>query len=290
MANQEIKKVALVLSGGLARGAAQLAFAKQIVEKIGYERLIVLSSSSIGAINSYAISTKNYDHMIDFYSELDCDSTRHFMKKIKNDLFNEAFNRVEGEKMHVTTYVTGTRIIGLDCHYFCLNSMPREDIKSAINVSMSFPLINGPLRFNHHLWIDGGATDNIPVLPVTFFDPDMVIILHCYPKYYPPADLYNKLRKESIVIDVDVTLELPKTINSFALSKVDFQQMINTCSEEGKKFVEEIFPDFDMKKTKERCFTYTNNKLEAREKKGGDGLMGLVDILNALYQLKENIV
>ena len=30
---REIKKIAIVLSGGLARGAAQLAFAKEIVEK-----------------------------------------------------------------------------------------------------------------------------------------------------------------------------------------------------------------------------------------------------------------
>ena len=289
MANQEIKKVAIVLSGGLARGAAELAFARQVVEKIGYDRICVFSGSSIGSINCYSLSVKNYERMLDVYNNLDCNSTRHFIKKIRNDLFIDAFNKIEGDKLYVPTYVTGTKILGLDCHYFCLNSMPREDIKTAINVSMSFPIINGPLRFLHHFWIDGGATDNVPVLPVTYFDPDMVIILHCYPKYYPPADLYTKLRKESIVVDVDVTLELPKSINSWALAKDDFQEMIRVCSEEGKKFVDEVFEDFDIKKVKERCFAYTNSKLERRSIKGGDGLMGLVDILNALYVLKEDI-
>lgn len=289
MASQEIKKVAIVLSGGLSRGAAELAFARQIVEKIGYDRICVFSGSSIGSINCYSLSVKNYERMLDVYNNLDCNSTRHFIKKIRNDLFNDAFNKIEGE-LYVPTYVTGTKILGLDCHYFCLNSMPREDIKSAINVSMSFPIINGPLRFLHHYWIDGGATDNVPVLPTTYFDPDMIIILHCYPKYYPPADLYTKLRKESIVIDIDVTLQLPKAINSWALAKTDFQQMIKTAGDEGKRFVDEVFTDFDIKKVKERCYKYMNSKLEARSIKGGDGLMGFVDILNALYLLKEDIV
>lgn len=290
MANREIKKIAIVFSGGLARGAAELSFAKPIIEKIGYEKICVISGSSIGSINSYAVSVKHIDQMISFYQNLDCDSTRHFMKKIKNDLFNDVFNLVEGDTIHVPTYVTGTRLFGLDCHYFCLNSMPRTDIKTAINVSMSFPLINGPLVFNHHLWIDGGATDNVPVLPVTYFDPDMVIIFHCYPKYYPPGDIYSKLREESIVIDVDVTLELPKSVTSFALSKTDFNQMIETCSEKGKEFAETIFTDFSLKNTKERCFEYTNANLEKRRNKAGDGLMGLVDILNALYVLKNDVI
>ena len=290
MAAQEIKKIAIVLSGGLARGASQLSFAREVIKKIGYERICVISSSSIGAINSYAISVKNYDHLIEFYENLDCDGVRHFMKKIKNDLFNDVFNRIEGDKMHVPTYVTATKLLGIDCHYFCLNHMPREDVKAVVNASMSFPIINGPLRFNHHLWIDGGATDNVPVLPVTYFDPDMVIILHCYPKYYPPADLYTKLRKEAIVIDVDITLALPKTINSFALSKTDFKDMVRISGEEGRIFAEQIFKDFDMKQVKERCFEYTNSKLDARRIKGGDGLMGFVDIINALYLLKDNIV
>ena len=290
MANQEIKKIAIVLSGGLARGASEIAFAREIIKKIGYERICVLSGSSIGAINVYAISVQNYDHLIDFYSNLDCDGVRHFMKKIRNDLFNDVFNRIEGDQMHVPTYVTATKLMGVDCHYFCLNPMPREDIKAVVNCSMSFPIINGPLRFNHHLWIDGGATDNVPVLPVTYFDPDMVIILHCYPKYYPPADLYTKLRKEVAVIDVDVTLELPKSITSFALSKTEIKEMIRISGAEGKKFAEQIFQDFDLRKVKERCFEYTNSKLEARRVKGGDGLMGFVDIINALYILKDNIV
>lgn len=290
MASKEIKKIAIVFSGGLARGAAELSFAKPIVEKIGYERICVISGSSIGAINSYAVSANSIDNMLEYYANVDCDSTTHFMKKIRNDLFNDVYNSIEGESILIPTYVTGTRLFGLDCNYFCLNKMPRSDIKTALNVSMSFPLINGPLRFNHHLWIDGGATNNVPVLPVTYFDPDMVIILHCYPKYYPPEDIYTKLRPESIVIDVDVTLNLPKTITSFSLSKSDFNTMISICSKDGQDFVDKVFKDFDFKSVRERCYEYVNSNIDKRHEKSGDGLMSLVDVLNALYDLKNDII
>ena len=93
---KEIKKIAFVYSGGLARGAIQIAFAKQLIEKIGYDRLLMISASSIGALSAYSTSVKSYDKLINFYTKVDCDSTSHFIKKIRNDLFNDAFNKIEG--------------------------------------------------------------------------------------------------------------------------------------------------------------------------------------------------
>lgn len=286
---KEIKKIAFVYSGGLSRGSIQLAFASEIIKKIGLERIEVISSSSIGALNAYATSVNNVDELLKFYGNVDCDSTKHFMKKIRNDLFNEVFNRIEGEKMLIPAYVTGTKVFGLTCDYYCLNSMPREDIKNAVNMSMSFPIINGPLKFNKHYYIDGGATDNVPVLPVTYFNPDMVIILHNYPKYYPPGDLFEKL-PNAVIVDVDVTLPLPKSFTSYSLAKNEFREMIRVGKESGKAFANFIFQDFDKEKVEERCHEFVKQNMKARRAKSGDGLMSFVDIINALYRLKENIV
>ena len=288
MANREIKKIGIVYSGGLARGAAQLSFAREIINRIGYERIAVISSSSIGALNAYATSVGNIDKMLSMYAELDHDSTFRFMHKIRNDLFSKIFRRVEGDKLMFPTYVTGTKIFNFDTHYFCLNNMSRADMKSAINVSMSFPIINGPLRFNHSLYIDGGATDNVPVYPMNYFDVDMIIILHCYPKYYPPEILY-KLKPNTIIVDVDVTLGLDKAVTSFSLAKSDFIYMIEEGQKSGKIFTDFIFEDFDFDKVKERCLQYTRDHLHARHLKSGDGLMSLVDVLNALYRFKSDL-
>ena len=199
MAEKEIKKIALIISGGTCRGAAQVAFINELLKKIGLERLCVISASSIGSLTAYATGVGRTEELMEAYAHLDSDSIGHFIKRVKDNLFVKTFNRIEDE-LKVPTYVTVTRLWGLDCGYYCLNSMPRKDLKQAINASMGLPIFNGPLRFNKHICIDGGATDNIPVLPATYFDPDMIIIMHCFSKYYPPQWLYEKVKPGTIAL------------------------------------------------------------------------------------------
>lgn len=286
---RKIKNIALVYSGGLARGAIQMAFANEILKKVGYERISVISASSIGAINAYATSVHTVDEMINIYSNIDCDSTGHFMKKIRNDLFNDVFNRIEGPKMTIPVYVTGTRVFGFNCEYFCINHMKREDVKAAINMAMSFPIINGPVAFNHSLYCDGGATDNIPVLPTSYFDPDMIIILHNLPNYYPPADLYEKA-KGAIICDIDITLTLGKEYNSFAMTKQDLNEMLRVGSIAGKEFASFVFEDFNKENVQQRVYEYIEKNKPLRRNKRGDALMRFVKTLNVLYTMKESIV
>lgn len=289
MAGKEIKKIALIVSGGTCRGAAQVAFLDQLIKKIGLDRVCVISASSIGAFTAYATAAGRTEELIRQYSKLDCDSIGHFIKRVKDDLFNIVFNKVEDE-LKIPTYVTVTRTWGLDCGYYCLNHMPRKDLKHAINASMGLPIFNGPLRFNKHICIDGGATDNIPVFPATYFDPDMIIIMHCFSKYYPPEWLYESVRKDTVIVDFDISLNFPKDFSPFSFSKTDFQYFIEQGTKDGKEFADMIFEDFDMEKVRERCFAYTNSKMEIRKAKYWNGYMHLVEMLNALYQIKEGII
>ena len=289
---ETVNHIAFVFSGGMARGAVQLAFFNEILQKIGYERVRVISSSSIGALNGYAVGVNNIPALLDFYGNLDCDNIKQFMKKIRNDLFNDVFNLIEGADiapLNFPVYVTGTRLIGLTCDYYCLNKMKRIDIKGAINASMSFPIVNGPVNFNGKLYVDGGTTDNIPVLPVTYYDPDMVIILHNYSKYYPPADLYEKL-PNSIIIDIDETLALPTHIGTFSLGKADFKDMLTIGKAEGKKFADWIFEDFSFDGVKKRTHEYIKAHLDERAARNPELSMSSLDIINSLYLLKEEIV
>ena len=289
MVEKEIKKIALIISGGTCRGAAQVAFVNELIKRVGLERICVISASSIGAITAYSTSVGRTEGLIEAYRNLDCDSINHFIKKVKSDLFNDTFNLIESD-IKVPTYVTVTRIWGLDCGYYCLNSMPRKDLKSCINASMGLPIFNGPLRFNKHICIDGGATDNIPVLPATYFDPDMIIIMHCFSRYYPPQWLYDSVRKDTVIIDFDISLNFPEDFSPFSFSKTDFQYFIEQGKKDGEEFVNKIFPDLDLEKVRERCFEYTKSKMELRQRKTWNGYMEPVEMLNALYQIKEGII
>ena len=81
MAEKEIKKIALIISGGTCRGSAQVAFINELIKKVGLERICVISASSIGAITAYSTSVGRTEQLIEAYRNLDCDSIGHFIKK-----------------------------------------------------------------------------------------------------------------------------------------------------------------------------------------------------------------
>jgi Predicted esterase of the alpha-beta hydrolase superfamily len=291
MAEKEIKKIALIISGGTCRGAAQVAFVNELIKKVGLDRICVISASSIGSLTAYATSVGRTEQLIEAFRNLDCDNTRHFIKKVKNDLFNDTFNLIESD-IKVPTYLTVTRVWGLDCGYYCINHMPRKDLKACINASMALPIVNGPLRFSNHLCLDGGATDNIPVYPATYYDPDMVIIIHCFSRYYPPRWIYESFRKDVVVVDLDISLNFPDRFSPFSFSKTDFEYLTGQGKADGLEFVDAIFPnsDFDTENVRARCFKYINDHMELRHKKTWNGYMDWVEVLNALYQIKEGLV
>ena len=115
----------------------------------------------------------------------------------------------------------------------------------------------------------------------------MIIIMHCFSKYYPPQWLYEKVKPGTIIIDFDISLNFPKDFSPFSFSKTDFEYFIEQGTKDGKKFADMIFEDFDTEKVRERCFAYTNSKMEIRKHKYWNGYMHLVEMLNALYQIKE---
>lgn len=280
---RKIKRIGIVFSGGFSRGAAQLAFAKEIVDKVGYDKIAVLTGSSIGSLNAYAISAKTTKKLIDIYQNFDCGSIFQFRQKLKNDLYGNIFNKIEKDKLFIPVYVTVTKFSSFTPYYFCINKMIRNDIKKILNCSSAFPLINGPQRFNYSAYLDGGYTDNVPVYPLKYFDLDLVIILHCYNRYYPPFELYNN---DLAVVDVDVTLDIgDKTPLSF--SRQDMVDMIKEGKKAGRDFANFIFKDFNFNNVKKRCKTYINKNLEKRKSKN-DKMMAVVQFCNFLYKFKEN--
>ena len=289
MAEKEIKKIALIISGGTCRGAAQVAFVNELIKKVGLDRICVISASSIGSLTAYATSVGRTEQLIEAFRNLDCDNTRHFIKKVKNDLFNDTFNLIESD-IKVPTYLTVTRVWGFDCGYYCINHMPRKDLKACINASMALPIVNGPLRFSKHLCLDGGATDNIPIYPATYYDPDMVIIIHCFSRFYPPEWMYEQFKEGTIIVDLDISLNFPDRFSPFSFSKTDFEYLTEQGRIDGEEFVNSIFQDFNTDNVRERCYKYIEDHMDRRHKKTWNGYMDLVEMLNALYQIKEGMI
>lgn len=281
MEKREIKSIGIVLSGGFARGIAQLAFVSELVKKIR-DKVVVLSGSSIGAINAYALSCGTENHLLKYYATSEMGSLFTFMKMLRSGLYDDIYTSIKKRKMTIPTYVSVTRLFPIDLYYFNLNNVQVNDIKKLINLSMSFPGLNGPKFFKGNLYLDGGATNNVPIYPTNYFDLDMVIVIHCYPKYYPPI---SELRDNRILIDVDCTLTLEQNVTPFSFDRYSVEKMIDEGKKAGKKFTEEIFKDFDYDNVRNRCFNYTHKNLELRYKKSG-GVLALVEYSNAIFSFK----
>ena len=280
---REVRKVGLVLSGGLARGVAQLAFCQEIVNKIGMERLGFCSGSSIGALNAYSLASGTGANLLDYYLSLEIGSLGQFRRALKNNLFGKAVRTAEGTPLSIPTYVSATRLLPIDLYYFCLTGMNRNDLTKVLNLSMAFPVLNGPRMFKGRLFLDGGATNNVPILPADYYDLDLIVIVHCYPKYYPPEE---ELRKDRILIDVDCTLGLGKGITPFSYDKTSIREMAAEGSRAGKEFADFIFSDFDYQNVRQRCFDYTNGKIPERREKSA-GMLAVVDYANAIFSFKQ---
>ena len=281
--NREVKKIGLVISGAFSIGVAELAFIKSLIEKIGYERISIISSASIGSINGYAVSCHQIDHVLDFYSNLDFDNAFDMLKSIRRGLFSEIFNQADGTKMTITTYSNVVKVLELEPHYYCLNSLSRPEIKACLKAGTGFPVIIGSKRFNKSLFWDGGSCDNIPVYPITYYDVDMILVIHCFPKYYPDE---SYLKPDRIFVDVDCTLPSKKHLTLFSCTKDDVREMLKIGTEYGKEFANEIFSDFTFDGVKKRCQEFTLKNVKKRKEKSGVSINSVVEIVNTLYKLK----
>lgn len=289
METKTINKIGIVFAGCASKSVAQLSFANQIIEKIGYEKLVSVSGSSLGSLNAYACSVESLNELLNYYGSFSYSRLLSLNKRSRKVFIKELTEFVAEKQFKVKTYVSSTELFSLKSHYYCLNNMPLSHQKAVLKMGCGFPLVVGPQLFNHYLYLSGSVSDNYPILPMLDENLDMIIILHANPKYYPPLKLYKKM-KNTIIVDVDVSINLPKAIKSFSVSKEAFEDMIHFASISGKNFVDYIFSDFDYENVKNRCYNYVLENLNLRSERNNDILLSCYNALNVLYDMKESVV
>ncbi len=275
-------KIGLVLSGGFARGAAQEGFLKGLLEGVKREEIDMISASSIGALNAFGLSTNNMGYLERLYQTSDYLNLRKLKLSLKNHLVDSIVDEMLSlnNKIEIPFYLTGTCMNNLSTHYFYFDSNSDfDELKKVLNLSMAFPVVNGLYKkeFNR-IYIDGGATDNIPVFPFLAHNEDIIIILHCYASYLPPKML---LEKNHFVIDIDVTTRCRESVSSFALSKKNLTEMYRDGYEYGKEFSRYVFCDNRLEGIKQRGQYFIRQEAEKRNKKKPT-FFSLVSFLNKI--------
>lgn len=285
-----INSVGIVFASSVSKSASQISFAKQIIDKIGIDKIKVVSGSSLGSLNAYVVGTNSYNELVNFYSTFGYKNILSFNKKARKELTMSLLSSIGENKLVVPTYVSTTKLFSFNCNYFCLNEMSNAHQRALMKLSCGYPFIKGPQLFNHSLWASGFYSDSYPILPLTYYDLDMIIILHSNPKYYPPEELYKRVKPGTIIIDIDTSLNLPKGITAISTSKEAFQDMVHVGEIEGKIFVDEIFSDFDKDNVRERSYVYTLEHMSQRSNKNPDVFTNCLNALNILYNMKEYVI
>lgn len=260
-------RIGLVFGGGFARGAAQCGFIKGMMEYIKKDDIKLISSSSIGSVNALGFSNNKMDYLEFSYTTTNIASLKNLKLNLKNKIVDEIINYItaDGIKLSIPLYISGTCLNDLSTHYFYLDNKTDIDlIRKAINITLTFPFVNGVFkRYKQKFYVDGGATDNIPVYPFKYYDVDLLIILHFYPHYTPPVDLIEK-KKNTVIIDIDITAHIDN-ISTYAFTTNNLNTLFLRGYEEGKRFGEEVLKEYNLDKIREASKEYIKNEIETRK-------------------------
>jgi NTE family protein len=189
------KKIALVLSGGGAKGAFQCGAEKYAREVKGYHWDII-AGVSVGALNGVMIAMQKYERLYEIWNTISNDqvytggfnlwSTIKLLFGAKSFYGNEPLKRlllkelepqkIKGDlRVGSVSLVSGEYIeFGADFPY----------LAEAILASTAIPVIWTPVDISetYRSMVDGGVRNISPIGDVLQADPDEIVIINCSPE------------------------------------------------------------------------------------------------------------
>lgn len=194
------KKIALVLSGGGAKGAFQFIAEKYAREEIGYQ-WDVIAGVSVGALNAVMLAMKKYQRLEELWWNISDDQVYKgklnfwSMLKIvfgaKSILSNDPLWKLlqaefEPEKVAVDLRIGAVSLRTGEYVRF----VPSEPgFAKAILASTAIPIVWQPVHVSDAYpdMVDGGVRNISPLGDVLDCDPDEVVIINCSPDKSPVA-------------------------------------------------------------------------------------------------------
>ncbi len=194
----------LVLSGGGGKGAYEVGVWKALSEYGFAQKVTVISGTSVGGLNAALFASTPVSqiesiwlNLVPEYLNMDYELISEeglgwIMKQI-------CFSRIQQETFYPKVWVTATRarftvtklitkwLFGIDySHRFLLNQESEEgEIRKKLLATSAFPILTNTVRLSDgYKYIDGGASDNCPIIPVIEnYKPYQIFVV--YLEHYP---------------------------------------------------------------------------------------------------------
>lgn len=198
------KKIALVLSGGGARGFAHIGVIEEL-EKQGFE-ITSIAGTSMGSVIggvyaldkievfkdwAYSLDKRKVFSLVDFtVNKLGMVRGDKVFKKMKQLIPDELI-----EKLPMPYAAVATDMISKKEVVFKEGSL-----YNAIRASVSIPTVFTPVKTDHKLLVDGGVLNNIPVDHVARTEGDLLVVVNVnadVPQYLPKVKEKDHEEKQS---------------------------------------------------------------------------------------------
>ncbi|HLA97893.1 MAG TPA: patatin-like phospholipase family protein [Anaerolineales bacterium] len=193
------KKVALVLSGGGAKGAFQCGAEKYAREVKGYNWDLI-AGVSVGALNGAMLAMKKYDRLFELWNTISNDqvytggfnviSTLKILFGAKSFYGNEPLKRMLLQELELDKIQTDLRIgaVSLLSGEYVEFRGDDPNLAQAILASTVMPIIWTPVDVSaqHKSMVDGGVRNISPIGDVLDAEPDEVVIINCSPQAADP--------------------------------------------------------------------------------------------------------
>jgi len=176
------KKVALVLSGGGARGLAHIGVIEELLKR-KYE-ITSIAGTSMGALVGGVYAQGKLTEFRDWVTGLD-----HFeVFKLVDFTFSSA-GLVKGEKVlnTIKEFIPDTRIENLSIPYSAtaVDIIKHREVVfrdgmlfDAIRASIAIPTVFTPIKKDGMVLVDGGVMNNVPISNVARAEGDLLVVVH----------------------------------------------------------------------------------------------------------------
>ena len=160
--------IGLVLSGGGARGAAQIGAIKAL-EEFGISPTHVSGTSAGAIVGSLYAAGVNWSEMLHFFKTISIFQTNRYARNkpgfINSENFYDDlktyFPEDNFDVLKKTLFITAVNIIDGTLKIFSKGQLIKPIIASA-----SFPGVFTPTEINEKFYVDGGTLNNFPVEPL----------------------------------------------------------------------------------------------------------------------------
>ena len=270
------KNVALVLSGGGARGIAHIGVIEEL-EKQGF-KIKSISGTSMGALvgGVYAVGKmqeyKNWIYTLDKFDVF----------KLVDFTFSKQ-GLVKGDRVmnKMKEFIPDMKIEDLNIHYAITATdigrkkevvFTKGDLYEAVRASISIPTVFTPVKTENSVLVDGGVVNNVPINHVKRTKDDLLIVVHVNaktPVYKPIMPKSEKDKKQSIYLKKIKEFEeiFYKKIQKGKSEELSYFNLINKTisiliSQISKMTIEKYPPDILINISHDSCGTFDFFKAE----------------------------